>query len=192
MPKQKITKEMVVEAAFETAREKGVEGVGVKEIARKLNCSVQPIYSYCSSMEGLKRDLAKRAREFVQAYVAERTDREDFFRSIGHAYVQLASKEPYVFQMFVTQKRDGIDSLDALYKAEGNPDMAQNIADGLGITLSGARRLHQNMMIYNIGIGTILATARPGILAEEIYEQLENAYQAFWEQAVKEEEKEDA
>ena len=46
MPKQRITKEMVIEAAFELARTGGMEQVIVKNIAQKLGCSVQPIYSY--------------------------------------------------------------------------------------------------------------------------------------------------
>ena len=46
MPKQRITKEMVVEAAFEIARNDGMEQVLVKNIAEKIGCSVQPIYSY--------------------------------------------------------------------------------------------------------------------------------------------------
>ena len=49
MPKQRITKEMVVEAAFEIARKEGAEKVIVKNIAERLGCSVQPIYSYCSN-----------------------------------------------------------------------------------------------------------------------------------------------
>ena len=42
---QRITREMVVEAAFRLARERGMEGVLVKELARELHCSVQPIYT---------------------------------------------------------------------------------------------------------------------------------------------------
>ena len=45
MPKQRITKEMVVDAAFEIARNDGMEQVMVKNIAEKIGCSVQPIYS---------------------------------------------------------------------------------------------------------------------------------------------------
>ena len=48
---------MIVEAAFEIARVNGLDRMVVKEIADRLGCSVQPIYSYCDSMEGLKRDL---------------------------------------------------------------------------------------------------------------------------------------
>jgi len=44
MPKQRITKEMVVAAAFEIAREQGMEQVLVKNIADKIGCSVQPIF----------------------------------------------------------------------------------------------------------------------------------------------------
>ena len=50
MPKQKITREMVIEAAFDIARREGMEKVIVKNIADKLGCSVQPIYSYCSNI----------------------------------------------------------------------------------------------------------------------------------------------
>ena len=55
MPKQRITKETVVNAAFEIARNSGMEQVMVKNIADKIGCSVQPIYSYCKNMEGLQR-----------------------------------------------------------------------------------------------------------------------------------------
>ena len=55
MPKQRITKEMVVNAAFELARAGGMEQVLVKTIAERLGCSVQPIYSYCNNMEELRR-----------------------------------------------------------------------------------------------------------------------------------------
>ena len=41
MPKQKITREMVVGAAFQLAREGGMERVLVKDIAARLGCSLQ-------------------------------------------------------------------------------------------------------------------------------------------------------
>lgn len=189
MPKQRITKEMIVEAAFEIARADGQDRMVVKEIAGRLGCSVQPIYSYCSSMEGLKRDLTVRVRQFVQEYVQDylaangNGSGDALFKMMGHAYVQLAESEPHIFQMFVLHEREGIDSLDALYQAECHPDIARSIAKHLQIDISRARMLHRNMMIYNVGIGTILATASPGIPTAEIYEQLDLAYQAFADQA---------
>ena len=83
MPKQRITKEMVVEAAFEIARKEGAEKVIVKNIAERLGCSVQPIYSYCSNMEGLREELVERTRTFMKDYIASRLDRTIFCKGFG-------------------------------------------------------------------------------------------------------------
>ena len=43
MPKQKITKEMILDAAFTLLRTKGHEAVNARSIASQAGCSVQPI-----------------------------------------------------------------------------------------------------------------------------------------------------
>lgn len=192
MPKQKITKEMVIAAAFELARSGGMEQVMVKNIAQRLNCSVQPIYSYCKNMEDLRQEVMKKVRHFIQEYVAERIDKNDLFRSTGKAYVQIAREEPYIFKMFILHQRNEVASLDDLYEYETNPQIAGFIAEQLNISVSTAKQLHLNMLIYTIGIGTIFSVANPGISADEIFTQQETAYKAFLRQALNEgEEKND-
>lgn len=186
MPKQKITKEMVVNAAFELARAGGAENITVKSIAEKLSCSVQPIYSYCENMEGLRQEVAARAREFVRDYTAARIEREDLFRSTGRAYALLAKEEPNIFKLFILHQRNNISSLAELYAAETDSDTANIIAEELGIGVTTARELHLNMLIYTVGIGAIFAVSNPGIPPEEIFSQQEKAFRAFYEQALKE------
>lgn len=187
MPKQKITKEMVVEAAFALAREGGMEQVMVKKIAERLGCSVQPIYSYCKNMEGLRQDVGDRARRFLQEYMAAHIDREDLFRSTGRAYLQIAEDEPHILKLFIFQERNNISSLEDLYQAEANPEMAQAIARQLGISEERAKQLHLNMLIYTIGLGAVFSVATPGIPAGEIFSQQERAYRAFLRTALEEE-----
>lgn len=186
MPKQKITKEMVVEAAFELTRTNGYEQITVKAIAQKLSCSVQPIYSYCENMEGLRQEVAKKAREFVREYTAARIDAGDLFRSTGRAYVQLAKDEPNIFKLFILHQRNNISSLSELYASETDPHVSEAIAKQLGISKTKAKELHLNMLIYTIGIGTIFSVTDPGISPDEIFQQQEKAYKAFSEQAIKE------
>lgn len=179
MPKQRITKEMVVDAAFEIARNEGMEKVMVKTIADKLGCSVQPIYSYCKNMDSLRRDVTERARHFIQSYLREHIDPNNLFQSTGRAYVQIAKEEPHIFKLYILQKRENISSLDDLYRTETNPDMAKVIAGNLNLGIEAAKQLHLNMLIYTIGIGTIMAVATPGISEAEIFHQQEQAYQVF-------------
>lgn len=179
MPKQKITKEMVVDAAFELARSGGMEQVIIKNIAERLNCSVQPIYSYCDNMDGLRRDVTERVNIFVREYAASHIDKSDVFRSIGRAYVQIANEEPYIFKIFILQQRDGISSLDDLYESEASPNIAGIIAEELNISARQAKELHLNMLIYTIGLGAIFSVTAPGISANEIFAKQQSAYEAF-------------
>lgn len=187
MPRQRITKEMVVSAAFELAKQGGMERVTVKSIADSLGCSVQPIYSYCNNMDGLRNDVCNKAREFIKEYVGQRIDQNDLFRSTGRAYIQLAKEEPNILKIFILQERKNISSLDDLYKAETNPHVAKSISEKLKISSESARQLHLNMMIYTMGIGTIFAVSTPGISTDEIYFQQEQAYNAFLKAALERE-----
>lgn len=184
MPKQRITKEMIVDAAFEIARSSGMEQVMVKNIADRLGCSVQPIYSYCKNMEGLRQEVAVRVCQFIEKYTAARVDKHDLFRSTGKAYIQLSKEEPYLFKIFILHQRTGISSLDDFYQSQANANTAEFIARELGVSVSQAKRLHLNMLIYTIGLGTVFSVTEPGISADEIYAQQEIAYEAFLKQAL--------
>lgn len=184
MPKQRITKEMVVAAAFEIARTSGMEQVLVRNIADKIGCSVQPIYSYCQNMEGLRQDVIEKTNQFIQAFIMASIDKNDLFRTTGKAYIQLAKEEPHLFKLFILHQRNGISSMNDLYQAETNPHVADYIADSLNISVSQARQLHLNMLIYTIGIGTIFSVCTPGISIDEIYTQQEFAYKAFINQSM--------
>ena len=107
------------------------------------------------------------------------------FRSTGRAYIQLAQEEPRLFRIFILHQRKGISSLNDLYQSETNPHTAEFISDTLNIDLEQARKLHLNMLIYTIGIGTIFSVTTPGISTDEIYAQQEIAYDAFLKQALR-------
>lgn len=188
MPKQKITKEMVVEAAFELAREGGMEKVLVKSIAAKLGCSVQPIYSYCSNMEELRKDVQKRTAVFFKEYVGAHVEKEDYFHSIGKAYLTLAKEEPNLFELYFLRKRPDCKatSLQELYDQECTPAVARFLSEKYAISLEAARKLHLNMVIYNTGISTMLISSNFGIPMDELDRKLVETYEMFLGQALKE------
>ncbi|MCH5296561.1 MAG: TetR/AcrR family transcriptional regulator [Ruminococcus sp.] len=179
MPKQRITKEMVIDAAFELARSGGMEQVMVKAIAEKIGCSVQPIYSYCKNMEGLRQDVTERVKIFIRKYMASHIDMTDPFRSTGRAYIQLTKEEPHLFKIFILHKRNGVSSLEDLYHSETDKRIPDFIAEKFNISVAQAKQLHLDMLIYTIGIGTIFSVTTPGIPSDEIFSQQERVYQIF-------------
>ena len=192
MPKQRITKEMVVEAAFEIAREYGVDKVLVKNIAEKIGCSVQPIYSYCSNMEGLKTDLYERTRAFFREYVAAHLEKDNFFQSTGKSYLYLVKEEPHLYEFYFLKKSPNriCSSLEELYQQECSLSVAEHLAQELSISLESAKKLHLHMIIYNSGIASIQIASGFGLDMKELEQQLQMAYEAFWVKIRKEEENE--
>lgn len=187
MPKQRISKEMVVRAAFELARDEGLENVTVKDIAARLDCSVQPIYSYCRSMDGLRREVCRMARDFVREYVAGLLDEDDLFRSTGRAYVRLAGEQRHIWRMFIQCPRGSASGLGELYASEADPRMARAIAAQLGLSEDTARRLHLNMLIYTLGLCAVFSVTSPKLPDDEIYAQQEQAFNIFLRAAGEEE-----
>lgn len=181
MPKQRITREMVVDAAFSIAREQGMEQVLVKHIAARLGCSVQPIYSYCRNMEELRNAVAQRACETVRREVAAHVDPADRFRSTGRAWLHVAKHEPQLFKLFLACRRPDVASWEALYRTEADPSVAEGIKEKLGLDAGEAQQLYLQMLVYTVGLGTIFTMTE--IPPEEIFARQEDAYEAFFRQA---------
>jgi len=54
-PRAKITKEMVIDAAFEVAREAGAENINARTVAKKLNCSTQPVMYHFATIYPVRK-----------------------------------------------------------------------------------------------------------------------------------------
>lgn len=187
MPKQRITKEMVIDAAFQLLREGGEEQVLVKNIAAALSCSVQPIYSCFENMDLLRQELSKMSAEVMEKYIGERLVQENLFESTGKAYLAFSKEEPHLFKSYFLKKRSGINSFDDLYAMEANSNVAAHISKTLGISEESAKKLHLNMIIYNTGISFMLISAGGNLSIQELNEKLEGAYDAFLSAAKNEE-----
>lgn len=184
MPKQRITKEMIVDVAFEIVRKEGLPSLMVKNIASALNCSVQPIYSYCTNMEGLKQEVFLKTLSYVQEFMKSHINPNDFFRSTGLGYLKFAKEEPNLFHLFVLSERQNISSFDDFYAANTNPSLAHLIAKDLNISYEQAKELHLCMLIFNTGISMIQISSKPGIPEEELNHYLDKAYEAFLRKAI--------
>lgn len=177
MPKQRITKETVVKAAFDLAQ-KG-EKILVKTIAEKIGCSVQPIYGYCENMEGLKQEVILLIEKHLNEYLAEHIDRSNMFESMGICHARFAKEEPHLYRMYFLRKRENINSFADLYSKEASPNIAQFIAKERNITIEQAQELHLQMMIYNIGISFVLTTLGENTDLNEVSTLLNKAHSAF-------------
>ncbi|MCR5502740.1 MAG: TetR/AcrR family transcriptional regulator [Lachnospiraceae bacterium] len=99
--KTKITKGMILQAAFELLEESGIGAVAIKQIASRLGCSTQPVSWQFGSMTELKKELYVYAAGKMYSCLEEKMRGKDaieaFFISGVH-YLSVACDHPYAFR----------------------------------------------------------------------------------------------
>ncbi|WP_028584412.1 TetR/AcrR family transcriptional regulator [Desulfogranum mediterraneum] len=106
-PNQKFTRDEIVEAALSIVRDQGWEKLTQRSVAKKMNASIGPIYSYFKSMSSLERAVIKKAYELLLHYMMNaRTKEGEEIPGIG--YVQFAKNEKKLFKCFFYEKHTEI------------------------------------------------------------------------------------
>jgi len=99
--KAKISKDMVLQAAYELLDESGISAVAIKPIAAKLGCSTQPVSWIFGSMTELKKELFTYAAGKMWDSLGgemEGKDAIDAFFISGVHYISIACDHPNVFR----------------------------------------------------------------------------------------------
>lgn len=97
-PRAKITKEMIVDAAFAVARESGADSINARTVAQKLGCSTQPVMYQFATIEELKKAAYERADWFHTEYLMDIQPQETVMLGIGLNYVRFAVREQHLFR----------------------------------------------------------------------------------------------
>lgn len=63
----KVTKEMIIDAAFEIAKEIGAENINARTVSQKLSCSTQPVLYHFKKIEDVRITAYKKQANFILA-----------------------------------------------------------------------------------------------------------------------------
>lgn len=104
-PKQRITRDMILEASFSMFCQEGMEVVNARSVAKALNCSTQPIFSYFSGMDDLKTALEEKARALFEAGINQAIEGDDPLFDGCMSYFDYAMNYPNLFrQLFLLRQ----------------------------------------------------------------------------------------
>ena len=175
--KVKVTKEMIVDAAFEIARATGAENINARTVSEKLNCSTQPVMYHFSTIEELKRAVYKKADEFHSGYLMNITvNRDGAMLGIGLNYIGFAIDEPHLFRfLFQSNFFDG-NTLLELIDAEELIPVLSAMREALGIDMEQTKKVFLTVFLFAHGYASIIANNLLKYDREIIKSQLERAY----------------
>ncbi len=107
-PSVKFTKDEMIEVALTITREKGIDAVTAREVAKRLGVSTRPIFTHYESMDELRRDVRERAKGCYRAYIERGLDEPIPFLGVGRSYIRFAQEEPQLYRLlFLTKPSEG-------------------------------------------------------------------------------------
>ena len=159
-PKVKITKEMILDAAFEIARTEGADKITARSISEKLNCSTQPVLYHFASIEEIKRGAYQRADEYHTAYLMNmREDCEDPMLAIGMNYIKFAQEESRLFQFLFQSNEFSGASMGELMAMENVEPLLSVLSQEAEISSEEeVKEILETLFIYVHGYANLLAT----------------------------------
>ena len=97
--KAKVTREMIVDAAFAVARETGAETISARTVSERLHCSTQPVMYHFATIEELKRTVYAKADQYHSDYLMRiKKPQKGAALGIGMNYIRFAIEEPHLFR----------------------------------------------------------------------------------------------
>ena len=162
--KVRITREMILAAAYEILDESGIGAVGIKAIAEKLGCSTQPVSWVFGSMKELKKELFRyanaRAYEALPEQMAGKNAIDAFFAS-GIYYISIACDHPNVFR-FITVD-DPMDTIGepvrdnkSIFSFQFDADAANLLAEEYDVPPETIDNTVRDIVIYAHGLAVMM------------------------------------
>ncbi len=176
-PKAKITKEMVIDAAFEIARETGAENINARTVAKKLKCSTQPIMYHFATIEELKKAAYAKADGYHSEYLMNIEDpRKGVMLCIGLNYIRFAMKEPHLFRfLFQSDYFNGTTLLEMIDAEELAPILSA-MQGAIGGSIEQVKEIFITIFLFAHGYASIIANNSLKYDEELIISHLKNAY----------------
>lgn len=177
MPKAKITREMVVDAAFEVTRIMGSENVNARTVSEKLGCSTQPVMYHFTRIEEMKRAVYEKADRFHTEYLMNITDPQGgVMLSIGLNYVSFAIKEPNLFKfLFQSGFAVGNTLLEMIDSEELLPILSA-MQGAMEMNMEQTKEVFLTIAMFAHGYASIIANNSLEYDEKVVAKHLEQAY----------------
>ena len=175
--KVKVTKDMIIDAAFAIAREAGVESINARTVSERLHCSTQPVMYHFATIEELKRTVYAKADRYHSEYLMNlKSPSNGLTLGIGLNYIRFAIEEPHLFRFLFQSDYFSGSTLLELIDAEELAPVLSAMQSALGVGMEQTKKVFLTVFLFAHGYASIIANNSLKYDEELINSQLEQAY----------------
>lgn len=110
-PKNKFSKDQIIEAAFDIAKIEGIDSITIRRVAEGLESSIAPIYVNFTDINELKQAVIKKIYDLGKQMI-ESQNTGNPFRDIGIASLRFAKEYSVLFRELMIKNNNYLISYD--------------------------------------------------------------------------------
>lgn len=155
-PIAKITKEMIVNAGFDIARQYGIENVNARTVSEKLGCSTQPVMYHFKKIEDIKKAVYQKADQYHTAYIAD-IEGDDQMLEMGLSYIRFAQEEKNLFRLLFQSNGFSGKSVTELISADDSIPLLTALSKAADVSLTQAGAIFKLLFLFIHGYASMYA-----------------------------------
>ncbi|MDD3024258.1 MAG: TetR/AcrR family transcriptional regulator [Syntrophomonadaceae bacterium] len=154
-PKNKFTKEQIIDAAFDIAKTEGIDSITMRKIAEKMGSSVAPIYVNFKNINELIEAVIERIVSVSQQLLIEESKGNNFL-DIGRASLRFAMEYSVLFRDLVLKNNNYMQDYDEKMGPELIKEM-QKDPELKGFTVDELKTILLKMRVFQLGLSVAAA-----------------------------------
>ncbi len=166
---------MILERSFEMFCREGMEVVNARSVAKALNCSTQPIFSYYTGMEDLKTTLEEKAKTTLEEALKFDAGHQSPLVNACVAVVSFAAQQPCLFRHLFARGKEAKACL--FMSGEELEQIRKDEAAAYGLSDEAAAKALSHMSIYAHGYASLLSGGQMTATQDEIIRRLDAAHE---------------
>lgn len=176
----RITKNMILDTAFDIARSGGLEDVSNREIASRLGCSIRPIYYQFKNTDELKGELYAKIEKYFYTYLMDNM-RDDIppYKQVGINYIRFAREESHFFRILFMSETNLLPMGFVTKDEDDFRKLAKFIKFSTKLSDDDIKTFHVRMWLFAHGIASLVASNTVVFSDTQIEKLLSYEFQAL-------------
>lgn len=178
-PKTRITKDLILQVAFDITQTEGIEVLNARYLAKRLECSTMPIFKCFSDMNALKLELKEKIDHYYDDFIHHYIEKENDLLTMSYAYVCFALKQRNLFGALFIQEVINTRTIQEVLQSSWNRETIEMTAKKYHLSTQESENLYRDIRFYSHGIATQIYGGNMILDEQEIYQLIHRAIEKF-------------
>ena len=186
-PKTRITKDMIINAVIEIAKQSGYESINARTVSEQLHCSTQPVMYHFSTIDAMKQAAYAQVDKLHTEYLMTVPPEQDPILGIGLNYIRFAVEEPQLFRFLFQSGYAEENSLPEMLESEELVPVLAAMQEGTGLSAEKTKQIFLTVALFAHGYASLIANNGLKYDEKPVAEHLERAWNGAFLAASQEE-----